>query len=71
MGHVEDSAAGARTRRGDMLVGLATAGTAITGVGALFVALFAFFTGRWEATGVCLVAAAIAFGAVVNAVLRA
>jgi hypothetical protein len=51
-------------------VGLATAGTAITGAFAFFAGLFAFLSGELEAAGVCLIAGALAFGGLANAVLR-
>jgi hypothetical protein len=57
-------------RRTSWLIGLATLGTAITGAFALLAALFAFVAGQWEAVGVCLLAASVAFGALANALLR-
>jgi hypothetical protein len=42
----------------------------ITGILALIAAAFAFFSYDWTATGVCLGAAALAFGTTANAVLR-
>jgi hypothetical protein len=59
------------TQRAEWLVGLAIYGTAVAGVAALIIALFAFLGGRWDVAGTCLVAAAIAFGALANALLRA
>jgi hypothetical protein len=52
------------------LIGLATVGAAATGVFALFAALLSFASGQWQAAGVCLIAAALAFGALANALLR-
>ena len=57
-------------RRASWLIGLATLGASITGVFALFAALFAFLSGQWQAAGVCLLAAGVAFGALANALLR-
>ena len=52
------------------VVGVATLGSVIAGIIALFASLFAFASGQWQAAGVCLIASAIAFGALANAVLR-
>lgn len=41
-----------------------------TGIASLVVALVAFLSMNWMATGVCLGAAGLAFGLVANAVLR-
>jgi len=57
-------------RRTSWLIGLATLGSAVAGVFALLAALFAFASVQWEAVGVCLIAAGIAFGALANALLR-
>jgi hypothetical protein len=59
-----------RTRRTSWLIGLATLGTAISGVLALFIGFFASLSGQWQAAGVCLLAASVAFGALANALLR-
>jgi len=59
------------TKRTEWLVGLAIYGTTVAGILALILALLALFSGRWEAAGTGLVAAAIAFGALANALLRA
>jgi hypothetical protein len=58
------------SRRTSWLVGLATVGSVVTGVLALFGALYAFLSGQWQAAGVCFIAAAIAFGSLANSVLR-
>ena len=58
------------TRRTSWLIGIATLGAAITGVFALLAGLFAFLSGQWQAAGVCLLAASLAFGALANALLR-
>ena len=52
------------------LIGLATVGGGITGVAGLVAALFALLSGDLVATGVCLVAAAVSFGLLANALLR-
>jgi hypothetical protein len=59
-----------QTRPMSWVVGVATLGSVIAGVIALFASLFAFASGEWQAAGVCLVASAIAFGSLANAVLR-
>jgi hypothetical protein len=60
----------AATRQTSWLVGAATIGSIVTGVFALLGGLYAFLSGQWQAAGVCLIAAAVAFGALANAVLR-
>jgi len=65
-----DSDTAVQTRRTGWLIGLATLGTAITGAASLLLALFAFFSGQWQAAGLCLLAAAFAFGLLGNAMLR-
>jgi hypothetical protein len=57
-------------RRTSWLIGLASLGAAITGTFALLAGLFAFLSGQWQAAGVCLLAAGVAFGALANALLR-
>jgi hypothetical protein len=57
-------------RRTSWLIGLATLGSSIAGVLALIAALFAFVSAQWEAVGICLIAAGVAFGALANALLR-
>jgi hypothetical protein len=52
------------------LIGLATLGSAVAGVLALIGALLALVSAQWEAAGICLLAAGVAFGALVNALLR-
>jgi hypothetical protein len=65
-----DSDAAVQSRRTGWLIGLATLGTAIAGVASLLVALFAFVSGQWQSAGLCLLAAAFAFGLLANALLR-
>ena len=57
-------------RQLDAIIGLATLGGGIIGVAGFVVALIAFFNGDFLATGVCLIAAALSFGLLTNAVLR-
>jgi hypothetical protein len=54
----------------DTIIGLVTLGGAITGVAGLVAALVAFFSGEFVATGVCLIAAALSFGLLANALIR-
>ena len=42
----------------------------VTGFAGLLGAVFAFFNADWVGVGVCLAAAAIAFGLLTNAILR-
>ena len=58
-------------RKLDAIIGLATLGSGITGVSGLILALFSLLSGDLLATGVCLVAAALSFGLLANALLRA
>lgn len=55
----------------DAIIGLAALGSSITGVAGLVVAAFALFSGELLATGVCLIAAALSFGLLASALLRA
>jgi len=57
-------------RQSSWLIGVATVGGIITGVGGLFAAFLAFLSGQLQAAGVCLIAAAVAFGILANAALR-
>ena len=57
-------------RQSSWLIGIATVGGIITGVSGLFAAFVAFLSGQTEAAGVCLIAAALAFGTLANAALR-
>jgi hypothetical protein len=54
-------------RQLDAFIGLATLGCGITGIAGFLAALFAFFSGDFVATGVCLTAAALSFGLLANA----
>lgn len=57
-------------RQLDAIMGLVTLGGAITGVAGFVAALVAFFNGDFAATGVCLIASALSFGLLANAVFR-
>jgi hypothetical protein len=54
----------------DTLIGLGTLGSAVIGVVGFVAALIAFFSGDLVGAGVCLIASALAFGLLANAVLR-
>lgn len=56
--------------RVDTLVGLAMIGGSITGAVSLIAALFVLAEGSHTALGMCLIAAALSFGLLANAVLR-
>ena len=56
--------------RAEQVTGIAVIASLITGLAGLIGALFAFFNFNWIGVGVCLIAAALAFGLVANAVLR-
>ena len=57
-------------RQSNWLIGVASIGGIVTGLGGLFAAFLAFTLGQWQAVGICLIAAALAFGALANAALR-
>ncbi len=52
------------------IIGLVTVGGGVTGVAGFLAALAAFLSGDFVATGVCLIAAALSFGLLANAVFR-
>lgn len=52
------------------IVGLAVLGSLITGFVSIAAALFLFITSEFVGAGVCLTAAALSFGLLVNAILR-
>lgn len=66
----DSSSTSSEARRTDWLVGLAVYGSALTGIVGLVLAVWSFLSGRWEAAGAGLVAGAVAFGALANALLR-
>jgi hypothetical protein len=51
-------------------VGIAAQGLMIIGVAGFIVALFAFLDNNWQATGLALIASALALGQLLNALLR-
>ena len=55
----------------DWLVGLAVYGSALVGAISLVLGLVAVIDGQWQAAGACFIAAAIAFGALANALFSA
>ncbi len=55
----------------DWLVGLAVYGSALVGAISLLLGLVAVIDGQWIAAGACFIAAAIAFGALANALFSA
>ncbi len=52
------------------MVGQSVLAGMVTGFAGLVVATFSFFSGDWIGAGVCLVASAVAFGFLANALLR-
>ena len=54
----------------ELVVGLSVVLGMLTGILALGAAVFAFGNFDWMALGICLAAAALAFGLIANAVLR-
>ena len=58
------------TRRAEGYVGVALYGSVVAGLGGLGVGLFALFSGQFQAAALGIVGSSIAFGALVNALLR-
>ena len=56
--------------KAETIAGIAVLLAVVTGIAALIVAVFSFAGANWVGAGICLVAAALAFGLVANAVLR-
>ncbi len=54
----------------EMVLGISVIAGLVTGIASLLVSIFAFFNSDWTGAGICLVAAAIAFGLLVNALLH-
>jgi hypothetical protein len=54
----------------NVVIGLALVGASLTGVASLIATLFAVSSGEFAAMGLCIVAAAMSFGLLSNAVLR-
>lgn len=57
-------------RKVDNAPGLVALGGGITGIVSLVAAMFPFFSGDYVGAGLCLIAAALAFGLLANAVFR-
>jgi hypothetical protein len=62
---------GESQRQLDTMIGIATVGSMVTGVVGVVAALISFFNGDLAAGGACLIAAALSFGLLANALLRA
>lgn len=60
-----------RNRTSRRIAGLAVLGGAVTGILALIGALYPFFNGDYASAGFMLIAAALAFGMLANAIFRA
>jgi hypothetical protein len=58
------------TAKGERVGGIAVICGLVTGFASLGVALLALFNADWSGTGVCLIAAGLAFGLIANAVWR-
>jgi len=56
--------------RFEAVLGIVLIASVVTGFAGLLVAAFAFFSYEWVDAGVCLGAAALAFGLIANAILR-
>ena len=59
-----------RANRLEAVLGIVVIASLFTGFSGMLVAVFAFFSAEWVGAGVCLGAAALAFGLVANALLR-
>jgi uncharacterized membrane-anchored protein len=59
-----------KTNKFEAVLGIVVIASLVTGVAGLLAAVFAFFSADWVGVGVCLGAAALAFGLVANAILR-
>ncbi len=54
----------------EKILGIAVVTGMITGFGGIVAAIFALINADWIGAGLCLLAAALAFGLLVNALLR-
>jgi hypothetical protein len=54
----------------DAMIGLATVGSGVTGIASFILALLAFLNADFAAGGTLMLAAALSFGLLANAVLR-
>jgi hypothetical protein len=59
-----------KPNRLEAVLGIVVIASLVTGFSGLLIAVFAFFSTEWVGAGVCLGAAALAFGLVANALLR-
>jgi hypothetical protein len=56
--------------RGNIIIGIAVFAALLIGLIGLVAGIFAFSSADWIGTGLCLIASAISFGSVTNALLR-
>ena len=61
---------GADARRVQGFIGISIWGCASAGIGGIALSILVLAYGRWEAAGVALIAAGVAFGSLANALLR-
>jgi hypothetical protein len=59
-----------KDRKFNTLIGFAAGGAVLTGAGSLLVGLLAVSNYEFAAAGLCLIAAALSFGLLANAILR-
>ncbi len=59
-----------KSNKFEVILGIVVIAGMITGFVGLLAAVFAFFSADWAGVGVCLGAAALAFGLLANALLR-
>jgi hypothetical protein len=59
-----------KPNRFNNILGIAVMAALITGLTGFVTGVFAFFNADWTGAGVCLAAAALAFGLLANALLR-
>ncbi len=59
-----------KSNRSETLLGIVVIAVLITGFAGLLAAVFALFNAQWIGAGLCLGASALAFGLLVNALLR-
>lgn len=57
-------------KRANILTGFSIIVSLVTGIASLVVAIFALINADWTGAGIALVAAALAFGLLLNALLR-
>jgi hypothetical protein len=67
---MSDSGKQTPLKNAERLAGFAVYAATLAGLAGLAFGFIAVVTGRWEAAGVLFVAAAVAFGALANAILR-